>query len=78
MKPLSPPRAMSILATLLAVCALAVRTLAQETVGSACTATSATKVSDVRLNLDTAMPFPNMPGVLSMDVRRPFPGDPDR
>jgi hypothetical protein len=36
------------------------------------------KVADVRLNPDTRMPFPNMPGVLSMDVRRPFPEDPDR
>ncbi len=36
------------------------------------------KVADVRLNPDTGIPFPNMPGVLSMDVRRPFPEDPDR
>jgi hypothetical protein len=36
------------------------------------------KVADVQLNLDTGMPFPNMPGVLSMDVRRPFPEDPER
>jgi len=36
------------------------------------------KVADVTLNPDTGLPFPNMPGSLSMDVRRPFPGDPDR
>lgn len=36
------------------------------------------KVADVHVNPDTGMPFPNMPGVLSMYVRRPFPEDPDR
>ena len=36
------------------------------------------KVAEVRLNPDTGVPRPNMPGVLSMDVRRPFPEDPDR
>ncbi len=36
------------------------------------------KAADVHLNPDTGMPSPNMPGVLSMDVRRPFPEDPDR
>jgi mono/diheme cytochrome c family protein len=36
------------------------------------------KVADVRLNSDSGMPFPNMPGVLSMDIRRPFPEDPHR
>jgi hypothetical protein len=36
------------------------------------------KVADVTLEGSTGLPFPNMPGVLSMDVRRPFPDDPDR
>jgi hypothetical protein len=36
------------------------------------------KVADVILDPSTGLPFPNMPGVLSMDVRRPFPDDPDR
>ncbi len=36
------------------------------------------KVADVRLDAVTGMPYPNMPGVLSMDVRRPFPDDPER
>jgi hypothetical protein len=36
------------------------------------------KVADVTLDPSTGLPFPNMPGVLSMDVRRPFPDDPDR
>jgi len=36
------------------------------------------KIADVVLNPDTEMPYPNMPGVLSMDIRRPFPNDPDR
>jgi hypothetical protein len=36
------------------------------------------KIADVRLDPDTGLPSPNMPGVLSMDIRRPFPEDPDR
>ena len=36
------------------------------------------KVADVKLNPATGLPFPNMPGVLSMDIRRPFPKDQDR
>jgi hypothetical protein len=36
------------------------------------------KTADIRLNPDTGLPYPNMPGVLSMDIRRPFPEDPDR
>jgi hypothetical protein len=36
------------------------------------------KVADVKLNPDTGLPYPNMPGVLSQDIRRPFPEDPDR
>jgi len=36
------------------------------------------KIADVRLNPDTGLPYPNMPGVLSMDIRRPFPEDPER
>lgn len=36
------------------------------------------KVADVILDPATGLPFPNMPGVLSSDVRRPFPDDPDR
>jgi len=36
------------------------------------------KTADVRLSPDTGLPLPNMPGVLSMDIRRPFPDDPDR
>jgi len=36
------------------------------------------KVADVSLDPTTKMPYANMPGVLSMDVRRPFPEDPDR
>ena len=35
------------------------------------------KIADVRLD-SSNMPLPNMPGVLSMDVRRPFPDDPLR
>jgi hypothetical protein len=31
------------------------------------------KVASVYLNPVTGLPYPNMPGVLSMDVRRPFP-----
>jgi hypothetical protein len=33
------------------------------------------KVADVRLNAVGELPYPNMPGVLSMDIRRPFPED---
>ena len=36
------------------------------------------KVADVKLNPATGLPYPNMPGVLSQDIRRPFPDDPDR
>ena len=36
------------------------------------------KVADVRLEESTGLPYPNMPGVLSMDIRRPFPEDPLR
>lgn len=36
------------------------------------------KIADVRLNPDTGLPYPNMPGVLSMDIRRPFAEDEDR
>jgi hypothetical protein len=36
------------------------------------------KIADVRLDPDTGLPYPNTPGVLSMDIRRPFPNDPDR
>lgn len=36
------------------------------------------KIADVRLNPETGLPYPNMPGVLSMDIRRPFPDDPER
>ena len=36
------------------------------------------KVADVTLNPDTQLPFPNMPGVLSQDIRRPFTENPDR
>jgi photosystem II stability/assembly factor-like uncharacterized protein len=36
------------------------------------------KVADVRLNPATGLPYSNRPGVLSMDVRRPFPSDPER
>jgi len=36
------------------------------------------KISDVILNSETGLPFPNMPGILSQDIRRPFPMDPDR
>jgi hypothetical protein len=32
------------------------------------------KVADVYLNPATGQPYPNAPGVMSMDVRRPFPG----
>ena len=36
------------------------------------------KVADVKLDPATGSPYPNMPGVLSMDIRRPFPEDEDR
>lgn len=36
------------------------------------------KVADVTLHPATGLPYPNMPGVLSQDIRRPFPEDPDR
>ncbi|MBI5954884.1 MAG: carboxypeptidase-like regulatory domain-containing protein [Chloroflexi bacterium] len=36
------------------------------------------KVADIKLNPETSLPYPNMPGVLSMDIRRPFPEDKDR
>jgi mono/diheme cytochrome c family protein len=36
------------------------------------------KVADVKLDPATNMPFPNMPGVLSQDIRRPFPADEER
>jgi hypothetical protein len=36
------------------------------------------KIADVKLDPETSLPYPNMPGVLSMDIRRPFPEDKDR
>jgi hypothetical protein len=36
------------------------------------------KVADVKLDPVTGLPYMNMPGVLSQDIRRPFPEDPDR
>jgi hypothetical protein len=36
------------------------------------------KIAAVKLDAGTGLPYPNMPGVLSMDVRRPFPDDPQR
>ena len=36
------------------------------------------KTADILLDQDTGLPFANMPGVLSMDIRRPFPDDPER
>lgn len=36
------------------------------------------KVADVRLDPLRKMPFPSLPGVASMDVRRPFTDDPER
>lgn len=36
------------------------------------------KIADVILNPDTGLPYPNMPGVLSIGVRRPFLDDPQR
>ena len=36
------------------------------------------KIAAVRLDSATGQPYPNMPGVLSMDIRRPFPEDKQR
>ena len=36
------------------------------------------KVAAVKLDPGTRLPYPNMPGVLSMGVRRPFPDDKER
>jgi hypothetical protein len=36
------------------------------------------KIAEVRLDAQTNLPQPNMPGVLSMDIRRPFPEDEQR
>jgi len=36
------------------------------------------KIADVRLNSQNGLPYPNMPGVLSQDIRSPFPEDEDR
>ncbi len=36
------------------------------------------KVAEVILEPSSNLPFPNRPGVMSMDVRRPFPEDPER
>lgn len=36
------------------------------------------KIADVRLDTNTSLPYPNTPGVLSMDIRRPFTEDPAR
>ncbi len=36
------------------------------------------KVAGVKLEPASGLPYPNMPGVLSMDVRRPFPEDKTR
>ena len=36
------------------------------------------KIADVTLDPATGLPYPNMPGVLSLDLRRPFPDDPER
>ena len=36
------------------------------------------KVADIKLDPATKLPYPNMPGVLSQDIRRPFPKDTDR
>jgi hypothetical protein len=35
-------------------------------------------VAGVILDPVSGLPYPNMPGVLSQDIRRPFPDDPDR
>jgi hypothetical protein len=34
------------------------------------------KVADIYLNPVTGLPYPNAPGVISMDIRRPFPASP--
>jgi hypothetical protein len=36
------------------------------------------KIAAVKLDSQSGLPFPNMPGVLSMDIRRPFSEDKDR
>lgn len=36
------------------------------------------KIAAVNLDAQTGLPYPNMPGVLSMDIRRPFPEDKQR
>lgn len=36
------------------------------------------KIADVSLDQASGLPYPNRPGVLSMDIRRPFPEDADR
>ena len=36
------------------------------------------KIADVRLEAASGLPAENMPGVMSMDIRRPFPDDPER
>ncbi|MEE9309174.1 MAG: hypothetical protein V3V57_16770 [Spirochaetia bacterium] len=36
------------------------------------------KIADVELDPRNGLPYPNMPGVLSLDIRRPFPEDPER
>jgi hypothetical protein len=36
------------------------------------------KIAAVRLDPQTNLPYPNRPGVLSMDIRRPFPEDQSR
>ena len=36
------------------------------------------KIADIHLEAETGTPYPNTPGVLSMDIRRPFPEDPER
>jgi hypothetical protein len=36
------------------------------------------KIANVRLDPTTGLPYPNMPGVLSQDIRRPYPQDQDR
>jgi hypothetical protein len=36
------------------------------------------KIADVELDPASGLPYPNMPGVLSIDIRRPFPDDPER
>ena len=36
------------------------------------------KIAAVNLDPATELPYANMPGVISMDIRRPFPEDPER